>query len=485
MKGLKYMFMFIICSLMINVSGCALSNEADGNGDRSKVNDSWAVTGSRKNITPRYTIEYLTTTPEYTLQYKNIWEKYTQIHPEVEIDVIGWTEGEDSMYEARIAAGDPPHIFDFDSSLPLSKDRYNFCENLLSINYPYWDLLKYDGRKSFENVWGVKDYAPCINALAPMRYSFCYYEDEMEKAGLNPRKTVRTMEDLTAFLKDLKKYVKGTNSRIQFVLDTGWHSYMWSKPILYGFTEALCGRQSQIDVWSGKISWDDTQNNPYYKTLEYFKMLYDEGILPEKWWLRQWEPDFESGFIARKGILTYHGSWIWDKVKFKDPDARLAGFTLPAYNDEMVLSETDSGDYGTAIFNAHKNEAIYPEIIKAFIWFNSPPIVKLRCEAVGSEANMNIGIENKPSLNSAFYQNVCKPFGEGFFGKAKWDTRLWGNQLISSLKIAGKPEVIDNDSMSVVWGDLMEGRISTEGFLKVCKERWEDAYKLYPKSPLN
>lgn len=421
-------------------------------------------------------LEFVISETEYQQVTQDIWDLYTEENPNVSVEVVGWNEGQDAVYLARIAAGDPPHMWETAAFNPITQDRYEFLVNLLDIDYPYLDSFTYDARNRWGEIYGIEDFLPSLDVWMPVTRSFIYREDVMAQTGLNPKDTVVDRDSLIEFLYDLKEVVDASPT-LQYTLDTGWLANGW-RVNLFAFTYLFNGLDAQYDVWRGDIRWDDMENSPYVDSLNFVKQLYDDGILPESWWTRQWEHDYEAGFIAGRSNLIWHGPWPWDKTLVNDPDAQLTGFPLPPNDEGMIIHDPIVANGGTAIFNAWEDDPIFDEIVKAFVWYNSPEIIKLRSEATGKIPAFDMSSVGQPDIRNMQYEEVIKPFNEGEFydGDAQWDTRPWPDFVVAPYKIDGTADVLRDDTIAQHWGSFMTGEISTEEFLSIFQERWDAAY---------
>lgn len=422
-------------------------------------------------------LEFVISETEYQQLTQDIWDLYTEENPNVTVNVLGWNEGQDAVYLSRIAAGDPPHMWETAAFNPITKDRYDFLVNLLEVDYPYFDDFKYDVKERWGSVYGVEDYLPSLDVWMPVTRSFIYRKDVMEDSGLSPKGNVQDIADLEEFLYDLKAYVE-KDETLQYTLDTGWLANGW-RVNLFCFTYMFNGLDAQYDVWTGKIRWDDMERSPYVDSLNFLKKLYDDGILPEMWWTRQWEHDYEAGFIAGKSNLIWHGPWPWDKTLVADPSAQLTGFPLPPNADNgKILHDPIVGDGGTGIFKEWQDKPIFEEVLKAFNWYNSPEIIKLRSEATGKIPAFDMSAVGQPNIQNMQYEEIIKPFAEGEFGDMEWDTRPWPDFIVAKYKVDGKADVLKDNTIAAYWGDFMLGNISTEEFLSIFQKRWEEAYDM-------
>ncbi|MDD4493150.1 MAG: ABC transporter substrate-binding protein [Eubacteriales bacterium] len=453
-RAIKYLCLFVAFSLMV-VMFSACDKDAGKAGED-------------------VVLEVVVTDPEYMAKEREIWDLYEEEHKNVKINLISVNEDQAAAFDARIAAGTPSDIMSKRTN--VSKDDYQKFVNLQEIDYPYWDLFNFDIKNAFSKSQGISDnYSPVLSVWAGKYYSFLFYEDEMQKAGLDPVESVKSLDDLDKFLADLKAYVEG-GSEFSYVFDIGWDSWFDGSVLLQSFAVALgFDGQDMEDVFMGNIRWDDVDKNPYAAAFKLLKEYYDKGYLPEKWWTRSWDKDYEPGFIAKKSILAFHGPWLWTKVLAANPDAKLSGFPLPMNEDGKIWSGASTAVEGACMFACNKDKPQYEETVKAFIWFNSPETVKLRSEALGLAVCMDLSEVGQPDLRDPQTLSIVKPFQEGVFGKASWES-VEPNRIASAFKIKGTPEVLQDDAIAVEIGKYFEDQQTLGDFMKVLQTRWENSY---------
>jgi len=422
----------------------------------------------------KVTIEVVATQPEYLEQDKQIWELYMEENPNVTIKVTSLNEDQQTAFLARIAANEGPAIMA--NGFPTAdKSTYKTFVDLRTIDYPYWDQLSYDGKKAFEMETGVEGYVPVIQLFNTFNFSFIYYKDEMKKAGLDPS-AIKTWDDVDAFLAELKVYVDKTDG-IDYVLDTGWHSWVWG--LCYPNIIALslgADPQAIEDVYMGKIAWTDLEKNPYVPFFEKIKEYYQKGYFPKNWYGRDWENEYEAGLINRKSIFTLHGPWMWNKILAADPAADLGGVPFPAGRDGKLAAYPVTTYQGSVILKQWEGTPEYPEIVKAFIWYNSPEVAERRAQFNGSKPNFKT-VSSDFTIESPQYIGVIKPAMDGAFGSGlTWDNSPWGTTAAGPHKIEGKADVLQDDALTGPLGKYYNGEMSLADLMALYQQRWEDAY---------
>ena len=130
---------------------------------------------------------------------------------------------------------------------------------------------------------------------------------------------------------------------------------------------------------------------------------------------------------------------------------------------------------GCAMFVVNKGKAQYEETVKAFKWFNSPEIIKLRSEALGLAVCFDLSDVGLADLKDPQTVSVVKPFEEGFYGEGSWES-IEPNVIAAPYKIKGTPEVLQDDAVAVEIGKYFEDVITLDEFMKILQTRWENTY---------
>lgn len=477
----------LLITLVMVISGCGkpaetvespIATQTDQAADTTATTTETATetTTTTEEAKP-VTLEVIASQPEYLAQEMEIWKIYMEENPNVTIELSAVNEDTAAAFNTQVASGDAP---DIQCYVGVTKDTYKTYQNLADIGYPYWDQIQYDAQNVFAEANGTEaGFVPALYPFSGVTFSFIYYTDEMEKAGLTPRETIRTMADLDKFLADLKVYVDSQDS-IKYTLDMGWHSWCIFVQEIDELAVALGSNQTELkDLWINKtIQWTDVENNPYVPAFEKLKEWYDLGYLPEKWWTRNWETDFEAGFTARNSILCFHGPWLWTKVETADPTAQLSGFPLPANADGLIQNGAVEPGKGSVLFECNKDGEKQAEAVKAFIWWNSPEVIKLRAEAFGSVPLMDMSSVGAPELASSQYNEVIAPIQAGTFGDVTFDSSLWASTLVGKYKNKDAADVLASDDMAVNYGDYFEGKITLEALLQMLQDRYDKAYTI-------
>jgi ABC-type glycerol-3-phosphate transport system substrate-binding protein len=418
-------------------------------------------------------LEFVSTLGEYEFQYRGILDLYEEENPHVTIKLSTINEDTEAAFNARVAAGDVPDILE---QVFPDKDNYQTYVNLLDVEVENWDLLTYDGRHVFAEVNGIEDYAPAFNVqISPFR-SFVYYKDKMGEAGLDP-KSIRTVPELMEFMAELKTFVD-QDPDIDYVLDAGWLPGGWGRFNPEAWAVGLGATKREISaLYTGEVAWTDQENNPLVPYFKVLKEFYDKGYMPEKWWTRNWEQEFEASFIAGRSIMVFHGPWIWDKVLAVNPDAELDGFFWPPNKENKIWGGEIMADYGAAMFAANQDDPRFVETLKLFNWWQSPEIVKLRAEAIGFVPAMDLSSVGGADITHPQYLKLIKPVLDGEIDGTTFDHSLCGRCVAEANRVSGTPRVLQDNQMAVIYADYLEGRTSLEEMLEILQARWERAYQ--------
>lgn len=419
-----------------------------------------------------YTVNVRSYVPEYDVYERQMWDLFEQKYPNIKINMRSYNEDEWPAFNARMAAGDPPA--DMSADIWIEKEHLQYYANLEEIDFKNWDNYQYDAKSFFKDSFGI-DFVPAVNAYAGPFYTFLYYKDEMDKLGLDPKKTVRTLDDLRAFLAELKKHVDKSPD-LNYVWDFGWHFAVSGHALINALSHSAGGTvEQQCDLFMGKIKWDDVNKNPLVPGLKLLKEFYEKGYMPKRWWTRHWESDFESSFINKKSLLTWHGPWIWDKVLAVNPGKELDGFVLPPAPDGSVWTHPVR-QMGCVIYKSSLNKPNFEAVVTAFNWWTSPEAVKMQAEVRGHIPLYDLSSVGGVSLRHPQYLKVLKPLNEGFFGDLRWENSLNGKDMALPFKKIGTAEVTSADAFASALGDYLEGKITLASLLEMMKKRWENAY---------
>lgn len=422
-------------------------------------------------------LEVKSVQPEYSAQSRQIWDVYQEMNPHVKISLIDVNEDTQAAYDARIAAGNPA---DIDTQAACTKENYQIYTNLLTIPEFPWEIFHDGAKTAFEEIYGIPDYVPMVNPFAGYYWTFIFYKDKMAEAGLDPKNTVKTMEDLDQFLVALKQHVD-ENPDVDYVLDWGWHP--WVEGTVYPSCMSMGlghGKEEQRQLFLGEIGWVDLDNNPFVPYFGLLKDWYDRGFLVEKFWTRNWD-EFENGNIAQKSILTFHGPWQWDKIMAGNPEAgaQMDGFHWPPDTDgKHYVTPTAVFSFntnGTATYTANKDKPNAAEAQKAMLWWYSPESIKMQVEAIGSPPACDLSSVGGAKVRHPQHVNVIQPTLDA---GGKFDDSLHGVDVAAKYMKGGAENVMESDAVSAFYGDYLEGKMTMEQLMNTFQQRWEAAYDI-------
>ncbi len=387
-------------------------------------------------------------------------------------------EDTQAVYDARIAAGDPA---DIDTQAGCSKDNYQMYANLLDIPDFNWAIFHEDARTAFEQISGIPDYVPMVNPFAGYFWTFIFDKTRMAEAGLDPKTSVTTIDELNAFLAELKTFVDA-DPKLEYVLDTGWHPWAWGTVIPSCMAIGTGhGKEEQRQLFLGETRWDDKDNNPFVPFFVLMKDYYEQGYLPKKWWTRNWD-EYENGMIAGQSIMTFHGPWMWDKLQAGIPGIQLDGFHWPAgKEDELFVTATAAFDYNTnaaAIYTVNNDKANAEEALKAFLWWHTPEALKMQCEAIGWIPACDLSSVGGADVRHTQYVECVKSVLDGKAGSLHFDDTLLGPNAVAQYMKGGAEGVMESDTMASLYGDYLEGTTSLDDLLGTLQKRWEVAYPI-------
>jgi hypothetical protein len=413
--------------------------------------------------------------PENQAAESELWGVFAKANPGVTVKCESFEDTGYEAFAAKVNAGDAPMIVARD--YPEMITNWKLYVNLLDIKYPYWDIYKVDMRKLFPDQAGIKDYVPGLQGWGSFSSTFLYHEDLFEKAGVTRADVLklRTWADLDALLAKLKVYVDAHPSEVKYTFDWAWSGWVEGKITLAMWGVSMGASVKDIqNMYLGKFKWTDLTRNPFVRPLEKVKEWYGKGYFPKEFWNRLWEEDYEASFIAKNGMLTWHGPWLWSKAAAASPNSRVSGFPVPVSNGIIATYPVNPG--GGGIFKQWQDKPEFDTIKKAFIWYNSPDIIKLRSDYYGYWP-LNVKDEYVKGFESKFpqYQKVLKESAAGAWGKVTWVTDAWA-EVADRFKATDKPPVIDDDMENPLLGDYFSGKITMDDLMKHFQEKWVAAY---------
>ena len=294
----------------------------------------------------------------------------------------------------------------------------------------------------------------CLNPFMGWLNTWVYHIDLMEKAGLDPRKNVKTWDDLLTWLDEGAQWAKSANSGVDYFWDQGWLPDWFGTGITMdniplAFPDGQ--RDRQVACWKGEAKFN-APDSPYRHAFDFFKQAYDKGWVNKQFWTREWETDMEASYVSRKSAVVLHGPWIWDKAVAADTTVQQLGLpaTPPAEGQAQWMQwmgdlEIDQSMSGFTMTMRACNETSpdFGLVKQLFIWWHSPDTVRLRAEAVGALPAMKL--DPPADIKAPQVLGVIKDIGTpaGLFEQVQYETQMSGESLMSPMRIPGSPGVWD------------------------------------------
>jgi len=422
--------------------------------------------------------------PEYQNAERQIWDVFEAEHPGIKVKM--WSVNEDTVaaFQAKVAGGYTPAFGPTWAFITgeINKENYQNFVDLSTIDFPWWDRLTHDPLHKVPELYGFGPRS--IDIFSGFVFTWMYHADLMEKAGLDPRRDVKTWDDLKKFLEEGTAWAKAT-PEVDYFWDQGWHSWVFGANYIRMIPLAFPDGQQQdnYDCWTGKKKFNDP-DSPFRHTFEFFKEAYDKGWIPENWWTREWETDMEASYIAKKSVMMLHGPWPWDKMLAADPTAEQLGFpsTPPAEGQETWVQYMGPVRYtaGPAcILEKARQLPEWPQIVEAFAWYHSPKAVKMRAEVLGRPVLYKL--DEPLELTGPQWVGVVKDIATpgGLWEDVQYTTGVWGTTVAGPHRKGGSPGVWDWESGAFVeqWAALMTGKKTVQEVLDWAQANWEQSYE--------
>ena len=433
------------------------------------------------------TLDVIARQPEYLNIQRQIWDIFENQNPDIKINLFAVNEDEHAALQAKIAGGYIPHIATTptttgDSPTEAYKLYYDLSQ-LSDEDFPWWDRWTFDAKNSWTNLMNLPG-PPALDVMAPWTCSWQWHGDLMEQAGLDPRRDVKTWDDLNRFLKEGTAWAN-SNPDVDFFLDQGWHGLVvgqWFQAWALAFPEGQ--QEYQNACWMNKAKFNGP-DSPWRPVLEWLKDIYDQGIMPENWWTREWEADFESSYIAKKSAMVFHGPWLWDKTLANDPTAVQYGLPAspPAAGQGKWMQWIANIDLFRwySLMEGVQNLPEWPQVKKAWAWWHSPAAVKMRGEGIGSPVVYKLD-EPLQLEGAAQWEAVRKDIDVpgGLFEDVKFvDPANWGFSQASAYRIPGSPDTFDqNGNAPAKVGELLTNKITVQDLLDWAQGNYEASYDI-------
>ena len=432
------------------------------------------------------TLEIMAPASEYTTVYQEIWDVYQAENPGITCNVFGLNEDTTAAYQAKVAGGYLPHIENTTLlQLYVDKTNYQTCVNLGEIGFPWFDRWTFDVENAWSDMYGLPG-PRTLEIFEGLNCTWVYHADLMEEAGLDPRKDVKTWDDMKRWLQAGTDWANQNDDVVAF-WDNAWQPYMHSRhyPDVVAIAFPDGQREQQVATFMGEAKFN-APDSPYRHAFEFLKEATDKGWLAEGWWTKEWEVDMESAFIAKETVMCLHGPWIWDKVAAGNPDAELLGLppSPPAEGQSDWNFHQWSPDINRQYFIRTGVEELpeWEQVKHAFFWFFSPKVVAMRAEAEGRMVTYKL--DEPLEMQGPQWLGVRKDIGnpDGPLPDVNIVNSIEGWKQASVYAVKGSKEVWDYraNGNQPIWAGVMSGEMTVQDALDWAQNNWENDYEGLP-----
>lgn len=426
--------------------------------------------------------------PEYIDAERQIWDVFEAEHPGVEVELYAVNEDTVAAFQAKIAGGYKPAMCPPWTVLgEITRDNYATLVNLGELDdFPWWDRWTWDVRNTFTELYDVPG-PRALDVFAGFVFTWQYHKDLMEKSGLDPRRDVKTWDDMKAWIAEGTAWAN-SDPDVDHFWDQAWHNWVWGWNYLslipLAFPEGQL--EDQRKCWLGEAKFN-AEDSPFRHSFEFFKEAYDNGWIPENFWTREWETDMEASYIAKKSVMMLHGPWPWDKMLAADPTAQQEGIpsTPPAETQEtwmQYMSRLEvTGRSGYCLLEGVQELPEWEAIKTAFYWWFSPPVVKMNAEVAGRQVLYRL--DEPLELTGPQWVGILTDIGTsgGLWEDVQYvDASAWGEITAEAHRKGGAPGTWDWESNGLAEpiADLMTGKMTVQDVLDWAQANWEASYEL-------
>lgn len=378
--------------LALSIAGCSTGNNNESGTD----NGSTASPGERPNATGglpvigggelkydpnvqvnegKDTTLTFWSTPNFYDFYVQATAEYSNIHPNVKIDVVN-IAGND--YNTKIAvalqgSGAPDLLFIHNSMNQLVPHLAAYPVEVL----PY-ETLKKDFRQVEQHEVDGKLY---YIDMGIMTSGIFYSKAAFEEAGLTEADIPETWEELVQIAKKLTKYDNSGK-----VVRAGFN---YNEEFQY----LLGAMNAQSGIWFfGEDGQSANLNHPeVLEHAQWLKNLYDlekvgSNLLPT----------MRESFGSGKAAMVYSWGWFGGYNKVNFPDFEYGFFKLPHFEgQEPVAYDRNNGEASPAVSKNSKNQAVAFDFIK-FLLANDDLLVKF--DLLNSNAPSKYVLDKHPDI---------------------------------------------------------------------------------------
>jgi len=425
------------------------------------------------------TLEVRSTTPEYENAERQIWNIFEAENPGVKIEMFSVNEDQWAAHDAKVAGGWLPDIEVVVHKKSVDHDNYMNYIDLSTIGFPWFDHWQWDVRNTWSDMFGLPG-PRALDFYQGIIITFMYHKDIVDQTGWDPQTQVKTMDDLYKFLDDLILFAEESPD-LDYGWDRGWINgfmylrYMNLVPVAF----ADGGRDRQADCWFGRAKFNDS-DSPFRHTFEFSKEMLEKGYNSQNWWNREWETDQEASFNAKKSALLLHGPWEWDKCLATDPEAQLLGFPFPSVDGKKTIVHQAAPGLtsGYCLLEDVQEKPHWEEIKKAFFWWFSPEVVKMRAEVEGRAVLYDL--DEPPELTGPQWLGVLQYVGTDFWPHTEMDSGPWGEIETLPYRKGGSPGPWDRGggSYNSTYTDAIQGNITIQEALDIAQTNWEASFEV-------
>ena len=423
---------------------------------------------------------------EYQGPYREIWNVFESENPGIKINVFSINEDTAAAFEAKIAGGYLDHIeLTQETQIFFKNDNYEMALNLGEIDFPWWDRFTFDAKKAWSDLFNLPG-PRSLDWAQGYVMTWQYNGDLMAEAGLDPRKDVKSMDDLYKWMDEGTAWVKSSGKAEQF-WNQAWHNWIfgvnYSECIPQGWSDGT--RQRMADCWLGKAKFN-AEDSPYRHFYQFYLDAKNKGWIMENMPQRLWEGDMEASYIGGKSVMMIHGPWVWDKASAAGATFKQDGIpaTPPAEGMETWWQSALPPNIDNQWWMRAGVDKLptWPQNLVAWNWFFGPEAIPYRAQAEGRFPLYKL--DTPIDLKGLQFLAVCKYIEDpaGPWPNTKWEQAQTGNVLASPFRKKGAKGVFDWESNgnNQVFADLFTGKIDVKGALDIAQKNWEESYEGLP-----
>ena len=425
------------------------------------------------------TLEVRSTNPEYENAERQIWDIFEAENPGVKIELFSVNEDQWGTHDAKVAGGWLPDIELVVHKKDVNRDNYANFVDLSTIDFQWFDRWQWDVRNTWPEMFQISG-PRALDFYQGIAVGFIYHKDIIDDmGGWNPQQDIKTLDDLDKFLTDLNSYV-AENPDVDFGWDRGWiNGFMWLRymnlvPVAYPDG----GRDRQADCWWGRAKFN-AEDSPFRHTLEYTKEMHDKGYTPDAWWNREWETDQEASFNSKKSAMVLHGPWAWDKALASNPGVQLEGFPFPSMDGEETLVHQAAPGfvYGFCLYEGSREKPYWDQILTAYNWWFSPPVVRMRAEVEGRLPLYDL--DEPLELTGPQFVGFLNHVGTTW-ENVKMDNGPWAETETIPYRKGGSPGPWDRagGGLNSAFVDYLQGNVTVQDVLDQSQTNWEASFEM-------